>query len=134
MMEFLGQCFPKRVTKDQSRDTGMAMVLLSLLLGFLTDARWFFTLAAVLLVVTMAVPALYRPVAFVWLGLSHFLGTIVSRILLTLVFFVVVFPVGFLRRLMNKDSLQLRKFGHGKESAMKVRDHVYVPSDIDKPY
>ena len=134
MMEFLRHSFPKRVTKDQSRDTGMAMVLLSLLLGFLTDARWFFTLAAVLLVVTMAVPALYRPVAVAWLGLSHLLGTIVSRILLALVFFVVVLPVGFLRRLLNKDSLQLRKFGNGKESVMKVRDHVYAPSDIDKPY
>ena len=134
MMEFLKLCFPKQVTKDQSRDTGMAMVLLALLLGFLTDARGFFTLAVVLLVVTMAVPALYRPIAFVWLGLSHLLGTIVSRILLTVVFFAIVLPVGLLRRVMNKDSLQLKKFGRGKESVMKIRDHVYVPSDIDKPY
>jgi len=134
MMEFLKLCFPKKITKDQSRDTGMAMVLLALLLGFLSEKEWFFPLAAVLLVITMAVPAVYRPAAFVWLGLSHLLGTIVSRILLTAVFFVVVFPVGFFRRMMNVDSLQLRKFGRGKESVMKIRDHVYAPSDIDKPY
>jgi type VI protein secretion system component VasK len=134
MIEFLKHCFPKQITKDQSRDTGMAMALLALLLGFLTDARWFFPLATVLLVVTMAVPSVYRPIAFVWLGLSHFLGTIVSRILLTAVFFVVVLPVGLLRRAMGMDSLQLKKFGRGKESVMRVRDHVYVPSDIDKPY
>jgi len=134
MIEFLKHCFPKQITKDQSRDTGMAMALLALLLGFLTDARWFFPLATVLLVVTMAVPSVYRPIAFVWLGLSHFLGTIVSRILLTAVFFVVVMPVGLLRRAMGMDSLQLKKFGRGKESVMRVRDHVYVPSDIDKPY
>jgi hypothetical protein len=134
MMEFLKHCFPKKITKDQSRDTGMAMVLLALLLGFLTDTRGFFPLATVLLVITMAVPAVYRPIAFVWLGLSHFLGTIVSRILLTTVFFVVVLPVGLLRRVMGKDSLQLTKFRRGKESVMRVRDHMYVPSDIDKPY
>jgi len=134
MIEFLKHCFPKQITKDQSRDTGMAMALLALLLGFLTDARWFFPLATVLLVVTMAVPSVYRPIAFVWLGLSHFLGTIVSRILLTAVFFVVVLPVGLLRRAMGMDSLQLKKFGRGKESVMRVRDHVYAPSDIDKPY
>jgi hypothetical protein len=110
------------------------MVLLALLLGFLTDTRGFFPLATVLLVITMAVPAVYRPIAFVWLGLSHFLGTIVSRILLTTVFFVVVLPVGLLRRVMGKDSLQLTKFRRGKESVMRVRDHMYVPSDIDKPY
>jgi hypothetical protein len=134
MMEFLKHSFPKKITKDQSRDTGMAMVLLALLLGFLTEARGFFTLAVVLLVVTMAVPAFYRAIAFLWLGLSHILGTIVSRILLTVVFFVMVLPVGLLRRVMGKDSLQLRKFSVGRESVMKVRDHVYVPSDIDKPY
>jgi hypothetical protein len=134
MMEFLRNCFPKKITKDQSKDTGMAMVLLALLLGFLTDAPGFFPVAAILLVVTMAVPAVYRPIAFVWLGLSHFLGTIVSRILLTAVFFVIVLPVGLLRRVMGKDSLQLKKFGRGEESVMRVRDHVYAPSDIDKPY
>lgn len=134
MMEFLKHCFPKQITKDQSRDTGMAMALLALLLGFLTDVAAFFPTATVLLVVTMAVPAVYRPIAFVWLGLSHFLGTIVSRILLTAVFFVVVLPVGLLRRAMGMDSLQLKKFGRGKESVMRVRDHVYAPSDVDKPY
>jgi hypothetical protein len=133
-MEFLKHCFPKQITKDQSRDTGMAMALLALLLGFLTDLAGFFTVATVLLVVTMAIPSVYRPIAFVWLGLSHFLGTIVSRILLTAVFFVVVLPVGLLRRAMGMDSLQLKKFGRGKESVMRVRDHVYAPSDVDKPY
>jgi hypothetical protein len=112
----------------------MAMALLALLLGFLTDARWFFPLATVLLVVTMAVPAVYRPIAFVWLGLSHFLGTIVSRVLLTAVFFVIVLPVGLLRRVLGHDSLQLKKFGKGTESVMRVRDHMYAPSDVDKPY
>ncbi len=33
----------------------------------------------------MTVPLLYRPVAVLWLGLSHLLGTVVSKILLTLV-------------------------------------------------
>jgi hypothetical protein len=134
MMDFLRHCFPRRVTKDQNKDTGMAMVLLALLLGFLTDAKWFFGLGAALLFVAMVVPVLYRPVAFVWLGFSHLLGTVVSKILLTIVFFVVVLPVGFIRRVMNRDSLQLRKFGRGEESVMRIRDHVYAPSDIDKPY
>jgi hypothetical protein len=125
---------PKRITKDQARDTGLAMVLLSLILGFFTDADWFFTLAVVLLVVTMIVPQIYRPLGYVWLGLSHLLGTVVSRILLTLVFFVIVLPVGLVRRLLGKDSLHLREFGRGKGSIMRVRNHVYTPSDIDKPY
>lgn len=128
------QFIPKRITKDQARDTGLAMVLLCLILGFLTDAGWLFKLALPLLVLTMIAPGFYRPVAYVWLGLSHLLGTVVSRILLTVVFFVIVLPVGLARRLLGKDSLHLREFGRGKQSVMMVRDHVYVPSDIEKPY
>jgi hypothetical protein len=134
MKKFLKQSFPTRITKNQARDTGMAMVLLCLILGFLTDADWLFTLAAPLLVLTMVVPRVYYPVAVVWLGLSHLLGTVVSKILLTLVFFAVVSPVGLVRRLAGKDSLQLKKFGKGNESVMKIRDHLYAPTDIDKPY
>ncbi len=134
MMKFLRQAFPKRITKDQARDTGMAMVLLCLLLGFLLDADWMFTLAIPVLVLTMIAPRAYHPIAVVWLGLSHLVGTVVSRILLTMVFFVVVLPVGLVRRMLKKDSLQLREFGRGKGSVMQVRDHVYAPADIDKPY
>lgn len=112
----------------------MAMVLLCLILGFLTGADWMFTLAVPVLVLTMVVPRVYYPVAVVWLGISHLVGTVVSRVLLTVVFFVVVFPVGLIRRMLKKDSLQLREFGRGEGSVMKVRDHLYVPADIDKPY
>lgn len=134
MTRVFRQFIPKRITKDQARDTGLAMVLLSLILGFFTDAAWFFKLALVLLVLTMIAPELYRPVAYVWLGLSHMLGTVVSRFLLTLVFFVIVLPVGLARRLLKKDSLHLKEFRRGSGTVMKVRDHVYVPSDIEKPY
>jgi hypothetical protein len=134
MMKFLKQAFPTRITKNQAKDTGMAMVLLCLILGFLTDAGWLFTLAIPVLVLTMIVPRVYYPVAVVWLGISHLVGTVVLRVLLTVVFFAVVFPVGFIRRMLKKDSLQLREFGRGKGSVMKVRDHLYVPADIDKPY
>jgi len=134
MMKFLKQAFPTRITKNQAKDTGMAMVLLCLILGLLTGTGWLFTLAIPVLVLTMIVPRVYYPVAVVWLGISHLVGTVVSRVLLTAVFFAVVVPVGLIRRMLKKDSLQLREFGRGKGSVMKVRDHLYVPADIDKPY
>ena len=133
-MKFLKQAFPTRITKNQAKDTGMAMVLLCLILGLLTGTGWLFTLAIPVLVLTMIVPRVYYPVAVVWLGISHLVGTVVSRVLLTAVFFAVVVPVGLIRRMLKKDSLQLREFGRGKGSVMKVRDHLYVPADIDKPY
>jgi hypothetical protein len=129
-MEF----FKQKMTKDQSRDTGMAMVLL-LLLIFLKTRRNGLLYAAILLhVVNMIVPRIYAPVAVVWLGLSHVLGTVMSKVLLSILYFGLVTPIGVLRRLFGKDSLQLRSFKASEESAMTVRNHLFVGSDIEKPY
>jgi hypothetical protein len=124
----------KKITKDQSRDTGMAMVLL-LLIVFATRKREGYLIGAMVLhVLNMIVPQMYRPVAVLWLGLSDLLGEVVSRILLSIVFFTVVTPIGVLRRLAGKDSLKLRAFKAGKDSVMRERNHTFVGQDLEKPY
>jgi hypothetical protein len=126
--------FTRKITKDQSRDTGMAMVLL-LLIVFATRKREGYLIGAMVLhVLNMIVPQVYRPVAVLWLGLSDLLGSVVSKILLSIVFFVVVTPIGILRRLFGKDSLQLRVFKASKESVMLERNHTFIGSDLERPY
>lgn len=123
-----------RMTKDQSRDTGMAIVLL-LLLVFLYARRTELLAAAVVMhVLTMTIPGLFKPAAVVWFGLSHVLGTVMSRILLSVVFYAIVTPVGLFRRMAGKDSLKIRAFKAGAGSVMLERNHVFMPADIEKPY
>lgn len=129
-MEF----FKRRITKDQSRDTGMAMVLLLLILYLRTKRGGMLWAAIALHVVNMTVPRIYGPIAVVWLGLSHLLGTMMSKIMLAILFFGVVTPIGILRRLFGKDTLKLRAFKAGEESVMSVRNHMFVGRDIEKPY
>lgn len=124
----------KKMTKDQSRDTGMAMVLLLLLFYMKTRRDGLMYGVLVLHVVNMIVPRVYAPVAVIWLGLSHVLGTVMSKVLLSILFFGLVTPIGLLRRLLGKDSLKLREFKASKESAMSVRNHLFVGHDIERPY
>jgi hypothetical protein len=129
-MEFL----KKKITKDQSRDTGMAVVLL-LLLVFASKKREGYLLAAIILhIVNMAVPQIYKPVAVLWLGFSELLGAVMSRILLSIVFFAVVTPIAIFRRLAGKDSLKLRAFKASKDSVMVERNHTFVGRDLERPY
>jgi hypothetical protein len=130
MMQFL----KRKITKDQSRDTGMAMVLL-LLIVFATKKREGYLIGAMTLhVLNMIVPQVYRPAAVLWLGLSDLLGSIVSKILLSIVFFAVVTPIGIIRRLFGKDSLKLRAFKASQESVMLERNHTFIGSDLERPY
>ena len=134
MYKFFVEFLKQPISKDQSKDTGMAMVLLLLLASAAFKRQAFITVAMIALVVDMTVPRLYRPVAVLWLGLSHLLGTVVSKILLTLVFFGVVTPAGLARKLLGIDSLKLKDFKSGDSSVMVVRNHTFTGKDIEKPY
>lgn len=126
--------FPTKISNTQAKDTGMAMVLILLLVAaFMRDFGWV-RASVVVLVVDMIWPMVFYPVAVVWLGLSHIIGTVVSKILLSVIFVALVTPVGLVRRAMSRDSLQLRAFKRDRTSVMKVRNHVFVPADIEKPY
>ena len=122
------------ITRDQSRDTGMAMVLL-LVLALLKWGRNELLIAALIVhVLNMIVPQLFRPVAIAWFGLAHLLGAVASRVLMFVVFALVVTPIGLLRRALGKDSLRLRAFRAGDQSVMVVRNHTFTSGDLEKPY
>ncbi|OLN30847.1 Arginine/ornithine antiporter ArcD [Desulfovibrio sp. DV] len=121
-------------TRDQARDTGMALVLVSLIVFFVTREIRYVTIAAGLLLLDMISPSLFKPAAKVWFGLSHVLGTVMSKVLLTLVFFLVLTPMGLMRGLLGKDPMRIGQFKKDTSSAFRVRDHAFTPADIEQPF
>src|SRR5262245_32563698 len=103
------------------------MVLLLLIAQLSTGRRGFAVAATVVLVVTMTVPLVFRPLSVVWFGLSHLLGAVMSKVLLAGVFYLIVTPIGVVRRLLGHDSLRLRAFKAGDASVMHSRQHVFAP-------
>jgi saxitoxin biosynthesis operon SxtJ-like protein len=85
-------------------------------------------------VLNMIVPQIYRPIAVLWLGLSDLLGAVVPKIMLGILFFIVVTPIGLFRRMLGKDALKLRVFKGGESSVMLQRNHLFVAQDLERPY
>jgi hypothetical protein len=124
----------KKMTKDQSRDTGMAMVLLLLLLFLRTKREGYLVAAVAVHVLNMIAPKTFAPVAVLWMGFAHVLGEFMPKILLAILFFLVLTPIGLLRRLGGKDSLKLRAFKASEDSVAVVRNHLFTAQDLEKPY
>jgi len=118
----------------QARDTGMALVLVCLLIAWLGDKKPFLAAGVLLLVLNMTWPAAYKPAAKLWFGLSHLLGTVMSKLLLGAVFFLVLTPMGLLRRLLGKDPMQARRWKKDAASVFRVREHQFTSKDIETPY
>ena len=98
------------ITEKQNTDTGMAMTLIALLLGYFLETELFYIIGIFLLIFTMAVPKIFKLLSLIWFGISKFLGTIVSKILLSVIYAVLVIPVGFVRKILGKDTLKFKNF------------------------
>lgn len=120
--------------QDRNRDTGMAMALLLLIVYAASRRPGYVAAAGVVLLITMTVPVVLRPLAGVWFGVSHVLGAVMSRVVMTVIFFVVVTPVGMVRRALGKDSMRLRDFRRGSGSVLVARDQRVSLTDLINPY
>lgn len=56
----------------------------------------------------LAAPGVLRPLYRVWMALALVLGYVMTRVLLTLVFFLAVTPIGLVMRLLGKDPMHRR--------------------------
>jgi len=119
---------------NQAKDTGLAIVLILLIFAYMANPGWLLLGAMAMLILTMTWPDVFRPLAKVWFGLSHILGTIVSKIILTIVFFLVVTPVGIVRKVLGADPMRTRLWKKGSASVLVERNMLYSKKDIEKPY
>ena len=83
-------------------------------LGLLFMARgkaaypWLLTPGLVLLAFGAIAPSTLKYIYLVWMGFALALGFVVSNVILTVFFFLVITPIGLLARLAGKDFLRLK--------------------------
>lgn len=129
-----GKLIVTKTTRKENTGAGMALVLIMLILGIFTQVEVFLTLAAILLVINMLNSKAFYPFAVLWYSLSNFLGRIVSSILLTAVYFIMLMPVALIQKLAGKDKLNIKQFKKSSESVFVTRNHLYIKSDLENPY
>ena len=126
--------FSKAITKKQTIDAGMALMLILLLIAYFTQNNLYYKITILVLVINMTIPVFFYPFAFIWFGFSKIMGTIMSKIILTVLYIVIVIPVGSIRIIIGKDSLLLKKFKKSDESVFKTRNIIFSSKDIEHPY
>ena len=89
-------------------------------------------IAGLLVLIGLFMPDLANGIHRGWMKLSEMLGWVTSRVLLTIIFFLVVTPLGFISRILGKNDLLLTP--SSEESYFKIRDHVYTKEDLAHPW
>lgn len=115
-------------------DTGLALSLLALLSYQLHANRTSVTIAMILLLLCMTIPGIFSPLARPWFTIGEVLAKLFSTLILTLIFLLLVTPIGIIRRISGKDPLNLRQWHTGSGSLLRQREHRWQPDDLERPY
>ncbi|MBF0120122.1 MAG: hypothetical protein HQK79_14910 [Desulfobacterales bacterium] len=124
----------KKLTYSQIKDTGLLVVLILLLIIYFNKQYYLIQYAIAALLLTIVYPSFFKLLAYIWIGFSNKLGSITSKISLTIIFLFVVTPVGLIRRAANRDSMQLKLWKKGKESTLIERNILFSEKDFKRPF
>ena len=69
----------------------------------------------------LILPSILKPLNKIWMTLAVILGWFMSRLILFILFYIVITPIGFFLKLMGKDFLRL-KFDKNSKSYWETRE------------
>lgn len=105
----------------------IAVIALGFLVVYLMRDAKIFLYAAIGLLVMGCVPSLTHRIESLWMRLAHILGSINSRILLSIIFYLLLTSLALLRRLVMRPLVSK----HGESATNFIsRDHRYTDRDL----
>lgn len=119
---------------SESEKTKAQLVIVTglVVLYFVFKSRYPYLLmaAAAIGVLSIAIPAAGDLIVKGWYKLAEIMGAINGRILLSAVFFLVLFPVALVAKIGKKNVLSLKR--EPKGSVFVERNHKYSAKDLEQ--
>lgn len=99
----------EKSVKKTGITVGAVLILISFILWWLgkNSFVYFSLVGGVFIILSYIAIPLLRPFHKLWIGLSLVLGFVMSRIILTILFYLVVTPIGLLAKLVGKKFMPL---------------------------
>ena len=109
---------------NSNRSFGIVFFVAFLLIAFYPllkghDLRiWSLIVSLIFLILGLLNSKILTPLNKMWFKLGLFLGKIISPLIMGIIFFIVVTPIGIIMRLFNKDLLNLK---YNKEKSYWIK-------------
>ena len=95
---------------------------------------YFFIISPAFLLTGLLRPSLLAPIYTVWMAIAKLLGTLMTKIILILLFYLLITPIGLLLRLFGKDFLTLRFDKKENSYWIKKQPDSQEKSQYDRQY
>tara|TARA_B100001996_G_scaffold356816_1_gene320369 strand:+ start:96 stop:476 length:381 start_codon:yes stop_codon:yes gene_type:complete len=103
-----------KVKKNSNKSFGILFFVVFFLIGIwpiFSDGNlrlWSLIVSVLFLVLGLLNSRILTPLSIIWIKFGELLGKIIAPIVMALVFFLTITPLGFLMRLLGKDLLNLK--------------------------
>ena len=120
--------------KSDLRKFGITIgVILLIIAGFLfwkekESFQIFLAIGITLFLTAIAIPAVLKPVYWIWMIFATILGWIMTRVILSLLFYIIVTPIGLIPRFFGKQFLELQ-WDKSKESYWNFRTNEHLKKE-----
>jgi hypothetical protein len=117
-------------TKKDLRKFGLTVGGVILAIGLLlfyfekTSAIYFAIIGGLLILPGVFFPKILKPLNRIWMGLAIILGFIMSRVILTILFYLVMIPIALLAKLVGKKFMIL-KFDKSAKTYWEKRSIIH---------
>ena len=129
--------------KDSKRDLrkfgltiGIALIVISVLLIITrkNSALYFAALGLLITLTGLTVPQVLKPLNKIWMTISIILGWFMTRIILTILFYIALTPIGLLSKLFKKDFLDLNIEKERQSYWQKRERKKFDPADYERQF
>ncbi len=103
-----------------------------LVLYFVFKSVWFLYAAVAVGVLSLAIPVIGDFLVRIWFKLAEILGAINGKIILSLLFYVFLFPIALLYRLSTKNPMAVKR--SEERSMYAERNHTYTKQDMENTW
>lgn len=122
------------IRNDQykSLETITVLALVSLAVGLLFSLKLLLHLSALFLIIGVFFKKISSVISSFWMRFAFAIGSFNSKILLSIVFFILLFPISLFYRWVKGDTLGVKR--QNVSTYWKNVDRAYMPNDFEKQW
>lgn len=127
-------------TKKDLRNFGLTVGIVLAAIGTIlfyfekSSAIYFAVIGGMLILLGVLLPQSLKPLNRIWMGLAIILGFIMTRVILTILFYLVITPIGLLAKLFGKKFMSLKYDGSAKTYWEKRSIIQKKPIDYERQF
>ena len=99
-----------------------------IVLFFAFKLKWLLLIALTVAVLGAVSKLATQGITWLWFKIAEILGWVNSRVLLGIIFFLFLFPISLLMRLLSKMTIKMKR---EKVTYYSERNHTYKPEDLE---